>query len=93
MENNLEESETEDKSMIVTLFDNREAAEEAVRELQKSGRASKLNVFGKMLEIQEAENRITTLMRPSPPVVDFCRNQHFLCRMAKKLGCQFCAKK
>lgn len=25
------------------------------------------------------------------PVQDFCRNQRFLCRMAKKLGCQICA--
>ena len=46
---------------------------------------------GKMVKIQEAENQITTLIRPSLPVLDIC-DHRFFCRMAKKLGCQFCAK-
>ena len=46
---------------------------------------------GERMKIQEAENEITERMRPSLAVLDIC-DQRFLCRMAKKLGCQFCAK-
>jgi hypothetical protein len=51
--------------------------------------------FGKLVKIQEAENQITTMMRPSQPVLDFCPSQkkHFFCGIAKKLGCQFRATK
>jgi len=47
---------------------------------------------GERIKIQEAENQITERMRPSLTVLDIC-DQRFLCRIAKKLGCQFCAKK
>ena len=40
---------------------------------------------------QETANLIVTPMPPSQPVLDIC-DQRFLCRMAKMLGCQFCAK-
>ena len=68
-----------------------ETAKEAVREIQKSGFANNLAEFGKMVKIHAAENELTTLMLSSQPV-DIC-DQRFLCRMAKKLGCQFCAEK
>ena len=88
----LEESELAEKSAVVALFDTHEAAQEAVRELQRSGLASNLTECGKRVKIQKAENQITTLMRPSQPVLSIC-DQRFFCRMAKKLGCQYCAKK
>ena len=43
-------------------------------------------------EIHESVNQSTSLMRPSIPLLSIC-DQRFLCRMAKKLGCQFCANK
>ena len=46
---------------------------------------------GERMKIQEAENQITERLRPSLAVLDTC-DQRFLCRMAKKLGGQFCAK-
>ena len=86
-----EESKTADKSAVIAVYDTHVEAEEAVRELQISGFARNLTEFGKMVKIQEAENQITTLMMPSQLALDIC-NQHFLCRMAKKLGCQFCVQ-
>jgi len=51
--------------------------------------------FGKLVKIQEVENQITTMVRPSQPILDFCPSEkkHFFCGIAKKLGCQFCAPK
>ena len=85
-----EEAETAEESAVVVLYDTHEQAEEAISNLQRSEFASNLTEFGKMVKIHEAEKQITTLMQPSLPVLDIC-DQHFLCRMAKKLGCQFCA--
>ena len=87
----LEESETAQTSAVVALDDTQEAAEEAVREIQKSGFANNFTAFGKMVKIHVAENELTKVMRSSQPV-DIC-DQRFLCRMAKKLGCQFCVEK
>ena len=58
----LKESELAEKSAVVALFDTHEAAQEAVRELQRSGLASNLTECGKRVKIQKAENQITTLM-------------------------------
>ena len=57
----------------------------------KSAVVARADKSGKRMKIQEAENEITERMRPSLAVLDIC-DQRFLCRMAKKLGCQFCAK-
>ena len=89
----LEETETAEKSAVIALYDTPEAAEKAIRELPRLGCASNLTEFGKRWMIQEAENQIPTLVQSSQPVLDFCRNQRFICRMAKKLGCQICARK
>lgn len=78
---------------IAEKLEESETAKKAVRELHRSGCASNLTECSKTVKIQEAENQITSLMRPTQPVLDFCQNQRFVCRMAKKLGCQFCAKK
>ncbi len=43
-------------------------------------------------EIREAVNQSTTLKRSSMPILNIC-DQRFLCRMAKKLGCHYCANK
>ena len=58
----------------------------------KSAVVAPCDKSGEKIKIQEAENQITERMRPSLTVLDIC-DQRFLCRMAKKLGCQFCAKK
>jgi hypothetical protein len=51
--------------------------------------------FGKLVTIQESEHHITTMMRPSQRVLDFCPSQkkQFFCGIAKKFGCHFCAPK
>lgn len=86
----LEESEMAEKSAVVARHDAHEAADESIYVRQRSGFASNLI---KMVNIPEAEYQIITLMETSQQDIDFCRNTHFLCRLAKKLGCQFCAKK
>jgi hypothetical protein len=50
--------------------------------------------FGTMVTIQERENQ-TARISPSQPELDFCPSQkkHFFCRIAKSLGCHFCAPK
>ena len=58
----------------------------------KSAAVARSDKSGERIKIQEAENQITDRMRPSLAVLDIC-DQRFLCRIAKKLGCQFCAKK
>ena len=81
--------------MLIKLSTDKTVSETATAlqvALQRSGFASNLTQSGKMVKIQEAENQITTLIRPSLPVLDIC-DQRFFCRMAKKLGCQFCAEK
>ena len=50
----LEESETAEKSAIVAIYDTHEEAEEAVRELQKSGfDMQKLSIVGKDYQTEE----------------------------------------
>ena len=68
-----------------------EAAEETIYEFQRLG-FSKLSESGKMKKIQNAEREIIPLMPHSESVLDIC-NQRIICRMAKKLGCQFCVTK
>lgn len=46
----------------------------------------------KTVEIREASSWVITSVRPADPGLDCC-DQLFLCRMAKKLGCRFCADK
>ena len=88
----LEESESAGTSAVLAPDDTHESAGKAVRELQRSEIASNVTVFGKTVKVQDVVNEITPLMRSSQPVLDIC-DQRFFCRMAKKLGCQFCAEK
>lgn len=68
-----------------------EAVVETVYEFQTLG-FSKLTDSGKMEKMQKAERQIIPLMPPSESALDIC-HQRIICRMAKKLGCQFCATK
>jgi hypothetical protein len=86
------ESATAEMSTIVVVGNNYEESEEGVRELQRSGFACDLIEFGQMVKSQETENQIATLIGPSQSALDVC-DRRFVCRMAKKLGCQLCAKK
>jgi len=71
---------------------NSRSTREVTRSVNSRDRDSRATKFGKMVKIQKAVNQITTPMQPSQLTLDIC-DQRFLCRMAKKLGCQFCAKK
>ena len=54
------------------------------------GSRSTLPEMDKAVEIREAKNRVITPVRRADPGLDCC-DQLFVCRMAKKLGCRFCA--
>ena len=77
----LEEVETVGTDPAVVLDVIRQQSRETVSEPYTSNLAS----------IHEAKDQITTLIQPAFPTLNVC-DRRFLCRMAKKLGCQFCAK-
>ena len=77
----LEEVETVGTDPAVVLDVIRQQSRETVSEPYTSNLAS----------IHEAKDQITTLIQPAFPTLNVC-DRRFLCRMANKLGCQFCAK-
>ena len=66
-------------------------SKETVSEPNRSGSASIFTKFGKTANTHDVKYQIHTLIQPAFPTVDVC-DRRFLCRMAKKLGCQFCVE-
>ena len=87
--------------MTIATGDNRADTEASEEEGVHGGEMGseairyKFNEVGKFVNIQAAGTRMTTTVRPSQPVQEFCppQKKHFFCGIAKKLGCQFCAPK
>ena len=87
----LEEVEAVGTDPAVVLDVIRPQSRETVSEPYTSNLASILTGFDKTVSIHEAKNQITSLIQPAFATLNVC-DRRFLCRMAKKLGCQFCAK-
>ena len=87
----LDEIETAGTNAAVALDVIHQQSKETVSEPYTSSPASILTEFDKTVSIHEANNQISTLIQPAFPTLNVC-DRRFLCRMAKKLGCQFCAK-
>ena len=87
----LDEAETAGTNAAVALDVIHQQSKVAVSEPYTSSVASILTKFDKTLIIHEAKDQIDTLIHPAFPKLDVC-DRRFLCRIAKKLGCQFCAK-
>ena len=87
----LKEVETTETNAAVALDVIHQQSKETVSEpFYTSSPASILTEFDKTVSIHEAKNKIITVIQPAFPKLDVC-DRRFLCRMAKKLGCRFCA--
>ena len=87
----LDEAETAGTNAAAVLDVIHQQSKETVSEPYTSSVASILTKFDRTLIIHEAKDQIDTLIHPAFPTLDVC-DRRFLCRIAKKLGCQFCAK-
>ena len=89
VETNLEKVETTGINAAMALDVIHQQSKETVSEPYRLGAASK---FAKTVNTHDAKNQIPTLIQPAFPMLNVC-DERFLCRIAKKLGCQFCAEK
>ena len=80
---------TAESFAVVALCNSHHQGAESATECRPSGVASNLIEFGRMGRVHEAVN--LSPARAQPAVLDCC-DQRLICRVAKKLGCRFCAE-